>query len=503
MWTLPLASQNRHNVGSHHTIYSVPQKFRVSAALFVLFTGALPQLLHASINGLESKGSEGAFIMAMVAGLIYDLLRILPLIWFRRSHLGLLHPLILAVFLWPILTALPNVIESFGGYAGLLSGERLITPYYYALVNFSADQIWLEIARTNALNCLSLVALFVGYSVFTGKSRPVASGFMKFNTLSLRRVLVCIIIANFVGVLIFIEYRGGINDHLYSLGGGRFRTLAGLGSLLALFDAGFIALLLWIANRPQDASNPLFIALVPLVALQQFLTAGSRSAAIAVLVMAGLTWSMRVRRIPWRLAMLFIPVAFVSLGIFNLARTAAYTNQTASEALSTTDLANVLERTRTEFAQRRALSGIVPVIADGHRVTDGPLFGATYAAAVFALVPRAIWADKPRGPGSFYTVAFLGEEREGQAVPIGPVAEAYWNFGIAGVILAFFLQGFVLRYAQSLYEANSDNGLAIVFFAHFMTQFQIYTDALVAIQQMIVTMLFVSLLIRIFARRDI
>lgn len=479
----------------------VPKIFNFLIFSFFIITGSISQILQLLINGIENSGTNNGFLFAIITGFIYDLLRVSPIFLFGRSQLGLLHPLILAVVIWPLLVALPNAIDDLGGYSGLLAGERLSAPFFYALGHLSQDQIWFQIAKTNALNCFSLLALFAGYFALTRRSK-FSLNKNKFNTLSLRRVLIAIILVNFFGVLAFIELRGGLDEHLFSLGSGRFRALAGLGPLLSLFDVGFFALLIWIASRPQDARNLIFIILMPAVALQQFLTAGSRSAALAVLIMVGLTWSMRVRRIPWRLAVLLLPVAFLSLGLFNLIRTSSYSDQTASQVLSTVDLETVLERTKTEFAERRALSGSVPVIADGHRVTNGPLYGETYLGAVFAMVPRALWPDKPRGPGSFYSMAFLGEEREGQAVPIGPVAESYWNFGFLGVILAFFLQGCVLRYAQTWYEANLENGIVVVLFVQIATQFQIYTDSLVAFQQMLVTLFIVLLIVRLFVRTE-
>jgi hypothetical protein len=478
---------------------SIPRVFLVFVFLFFLLTGALPQMLQASAFGIVGgSGTNSAFFLAVAASFLYDLLRILPLLIFARHPMGLLHPLILAVVVWPLLTILPSRIEDLGGYSGLLLAERINPPFFYALGYQTPQQQWLDIALSNALDCVSLIAMFGGYFIFRQGSNNTPSRFGNFDSIALRRVLVGVIIVNIIGVIAFIQYRGGIDQHLYDLSGGRFRALAGLGPLLTLFDIGFVAMLIWIAYRPQDARHPLFITLLPIVAFLQFLTAGSRASALLVLVMVGLTWSMRVQRIPWRLALMLLPVAFLSLGILNIARTAAYSSQTATQALSAADITSVLEQTQSEFAERRALSGTVPVIADGFRVSGGPLFGATYMGAVFAMVPRTIWPDKPRGPGSFYSVSFLGEVFEGQSVPIGPVAEAYWNFHIAGVIVIFILQGYILRRAQSWYELNRRNGIVVMLFVQIVTQFQIYTDALVTFQQMIVTLIVVIAITLVF-----
>lgn len=72
--------------------------------------------------------------------------------------------------------------------------------------------------------------------------------------------------------------------------------------------------------------------------------------------------------------------------------------------------------------------------------------GATLWDALIAIVPRALWPDKPDVGGSGNLVADYTGFRfaEGTSVGIGQVMEAYVNFGTEGVVVVFLVIGGVL-----------------------------------------------------------
>src|SRR5205814_7729697 len=69
--------------------------------------------------------------------------------------------------------------------------------------------------------------------------------------------------------------------------------------------------------------------------------------------------------------------------------------------------------------------------------------GATLGNMIVALIPRAIWPDKPAvGGGGSVVADFTGIEfAEGTSVGAGQVLEFYVNFGTWGVIGGFLLLG--------------------------------------------------------------
>jgi hypothetical protein len=73
--------------------------------------------------------------------------------------------------------------------------------------------------------------------------------------------------------------------------------------------------------------------------------------------------------------------------------------------------------------------------------------GATLVGALFSIIPRAIWPDKPTvgGSGNYAAEHTLTEFAAGTSVGIGQVFEFYINYGTAAVIIGFIIFGFMLR----------------------------------------------------------
>lgn len=80
-------------------------------------------------------------------------------------------------------------------------------------------------------------------------------------------------------------------------------------------------------------------------------------------------------------------------------------------------------------------------------IKDFAAGGTIYLAAI-ALIPRAIWPDKPVTAGSMGMVSeYTGISfAEGISVGMGQVMEFYVNFGTIGVAVGFFLLGMLIRF---------------------------------------------------------
>jgi len=96
---------------------------------------------------------------------------------------------------------------------------------------------------------------------------------------------------------------------------------------------------------------------------------------------------------------------------------------------------------------------------NGQSITDG----------IIALIPRAMWSDKPTTAGSGQTVAEMTglELNQDTSWGVGNVMEFYINFGIPGVVFGFLILGWLigtldLRAAAA--ERRGDFGSTIIFF---------------------------------------
>jgi len=103
-----------------------------------------------------------------------------------------------------------------------------------------------------------------------------------------------------------------------------------------------------------------------------------------------------------------------------------------------------------------SLTRLVEAEAHGSEI----LRGRTYAAILTFPVPRAIWAGKPLGGGnawftSTYYPNFYGQGNVETSISL--LGESYANFGPAGVVVVFFLFGWVLStlYARMMGDARA------------------------------------------------
>jgi hypothetical protein len=456
--------------------------FQLVLALYIFLTGSIPTVVQAAAFGLKG-GAGDAFVIAMIARTAFDLLLIVPVLFLSRHQLGILHPLILAVVVWPLISTMPAVVRDLGGWAGVLAASPVETPYFRGLPGRPPSVIWLAMAKFDSIRILGLLCTYAGFFVTMGAPDLTRRPIPLRNPVSIRAVMIALIALSTFLLLFFVRSRGGINEHLTSLGAGRFRELSQFGIIIVAIQIGAIALWIWIAAMPSDIKSPLFLAAMAAVIAAAFISNGSRSAALSVPLTVGIIWSLRTHKIPWKIALLLIPVMFVAIGLLGAIRTSSWSGSTAGQEFAKAGWQKSFEKAQEEIASRQADSADVPVVERGQILTDGPLLGSSYAAAVVAFIPRPLWKNKPRGVGSLYARLFLGGSFEGATIPLTAETEMYWNFGIAGVVLMSFIYGLLLRAVYFFYWRRYPDPFAIVFYVLFITMFKFSSNVLVPFEQ--------------------
>ena len=464
--------------------------------LYIVLTSSFPTILQAFAFGIQG-GAWSEFSAAMATQTALDLLLLAPVLVLANHPLGILHPLILGVVVWPILTGMAGTVEDLGGWAGVLAGTAVQTPYYTGLLSHAPSVVWSAITKYNVMEILNLLATYLGFSLLREKQIMRRGSVWVPEPAALQRIALAFIGVSTLVLIAFVQSRGGLLSHLISLGHGRFRELAGDGPILVLTDLGFIAILIWTASRPQAVRSPLFLGCVALVTASQFISNGSRGTAIETPMMVAIVWALRTQRIPWRIALLLGPIMFLSIGSLGVLRTLAWTGESVNEAVQRTGISGSFAAAQSEIASRHADSAPVPVVERGQKVTHGPLLGQTYVAALTAAIPRAMWEEKPRGVGSIYSQLFHGAQEDAASTPVSATAEMYWNFGIPGVVLLSTLYGMLLRWAYGFLWRRYPNPLAITFYAIFLTTFDISSKKLVDLQQLLGLLLFCYFVIQI------
>jgi len=462
-------------------------KFQFLIALYIILTGDFPTIVQGLSAGVQG-GAGSEFAMAMWTSLTANILLLAPIILFASNPLGILHPLILAVVVWPLLTEIPFVIEDYGGWLGVFAATPVQTPAIVGLPAQSASAVWTEITKVNAVSIVALLSTYVGFWAFRERRRDAIPVLLR-DPRALRSIMIGLIVLSALTLFAFLSVRGGLAAHVASLGEGRFRALAGLGPVIWLTGMGTIALFIWTAARPGDAKSPVFIAALAAVSLIQFVGTGSRSSAFAVPLTAGVIWTLRTRQVPWKVALLLVPLMFAGLGLLWQVRTSVFQGSTAQEVISEASWSESFAEVQQELPRREMLRSDVPIIARGFEVTDGPLLGKSYVAAIAAILPRALWEDKPRGVGSLYAQLFTGAPSDALGIPVDPAVEAYWNFWLPGVLILPFLYGWLLHAAHQFYVRRSPSPFVTVFYVLVLTTFKIGTENLVDFQQQLLLLL--------------
>jgi hypothetical protein len=219
-----------------------------------------------------------------------------------------------------------------------------------------------------------------------------------------------------------------------------------------------LALCCWLAWRSGSKKKlTLWLALTALLPLVTILTRGfiGYGAVAALTVLIFVSGFIRPRALVLAMAIL---VGYVGLSVFvTYMRDRGEIRDTVWGGQAMQVRLNQLQKTASEFEwfdisnteHLRQIDGrlnqsFLVGLAVGRLSESGQyVHGDTLWEALLALVPRAVWADKPLEAGSGNLVSeytglrFAG----GTSVGIGHVMEFYVNFGTLGVIIGFLFVG--------------------------------------------------------------
>lgn len=385
---------------------------------------------------------------------IHSLLVFLPILFYRREY-GWLHPLI-----FPTVWGLAREMIS--------SPEQLLSPWFLidtpteqhlshtALAGWSQHDIALGMLKADLVAILGLSLYYTGF-FFAPTWRVPRPELRRPRGVASKALL--LVGFSVLVLLLFMQMRGGILNHMIGFGSGRFRALGGSGPMIVLVRLGTVAVVTWYALEKRAIYNPLFWGAGLYVLLSGFVMSGSRSSILFTVAIFGMIWMLRHRTLPAVRVVAGALAIFVLFGLLGQLRTSTFRGDVDLSLLTEFSFVESLRAADREAGRRAARSAHAAVIAKVPG--DVPLLlGRTYVAAVLFFVPRAIWEGKPRGAGAMTAAYIFGNQEFGTearrgGIPPGDIAEAYWNFHLPGVIIIFLLFGMFHRWLVRTYTSYS------------------------------------------------
>lgn len=424
---------------SHNPFVEISSPFKIAFLLYFLIWRILPEIAQPFY---ADAGSTDMEVIRSALALCAELLILWPILArsFAKIPTGWLHPLILPGLLVIATEFIKQPYLLFNPLAAL--GEQTLTAHEIASgSNLLSAQVTLEFWRL-----LSIAVTYVAFALFlpSPPGEPKSMRAPRFN-----RFLIVYIVLFAIAAGVIIN-SGGVLAHMASLAFGRFRALGGDGILIAPVTFMPMLCVFWYLCRPQAMKTPLFVGMVAVAVLLQFLILGSRSGLFAAATVFLLAWIYLHHRLPALRIGLIGLFAVMLLGVLGDIRGSGSRGDVEFEGLFNLGLEEAIERNNEQLADRQFQSGPVAVAALVPE-TQGYLYGETYIGGMAFFIPRAIWEEKPRGPGpTTFALLFAGlistDGYQGKGVPIGGDAEAFFNFGYPGIVIIFALYGIALKW---------------------------------------------------------
>ena len=366
-----------------------------------------------------------------------------PVLFFR-SRIGWVHPLALI----PLFGAAKQFVKD---PSSLASPFRLAAALGSGVSNpllpgYPENELAVAELRLIMFTVFGLLCYYTGY-LATSRNAVIRLPSLPQGRIDPRVVRLTasvVVLSALAPVAYYLYVTGGVAEHLLNYwAGGRGSASAELrgrvGIVSVALDTGMIAMLLWYSLDRTVATRVIYIGAFALLAALSFLITGSRSGMAIYAQQLVLLYMLYERKLPKVRIVLMAVVVLLLLGrLGEFRRSITYGGQIDWNLLTRTDINSDIDVALAEIDGRESMQGGLPVALRVPMEVDY-LYGKSYIGNLFFWIPRSFWPDKPRGGGYYNTQLLLGGGQ--YAIPIPPVAEAYWNFGIAGLSILFLLYG--------------------------------------------------------------
>lgn len=402
-----------------------------------------------AFNLLQGRAS---LVPIRLAFFVYIAVLAIPFILYRPAW-GWLHPLVFWV-LW--VGVLSNVLPKLGVFANGLSDHRVMP-------RASSFELNAVVSEALLLTAIGTIAMFLGF-IGAGRFSAPRLAFRRPRRLAIKTGLIAAIAV--LALLMLIDKAGSIGTLMLQRGmSADERIYTDPIARIFMYIVGILkpACLVWLALDRNGWRNPLWLGFFVLALAIGFMATGSRSGVAFPILMAGAIWMLHYRRVPYTAIIAGFALSLVVLGVGGAFREATRGADSLTDIELRTGIGDGLvegfQGMINTGSKANGTYGILASVPDD----EGFLWGESYLSMPFAPIPGAILPfPKPEAGGKLNATRIHGIPSGG--VPPGNIGEAYWNFGIPGVIGVMFLFGATLKWFYRLYVVNNGRGWVIVIY---------------------------------------
>lgn len=397
---------------------------------------------------------SGEFLLAQISVWFMIGCLFYPMIWYRREF-GFCHPLIFpSLFMFLFFLATRSFVFIFG-----LRSHMMLPAY-------SEGQTLVLFAYANFVTAVSFLATYLGF--LKGFRIPIPKIRTKEpQALLIWPVILGVFAISAVSFAVYVQLNGGFGGLLLNMARGAgardIENEESMGLFLVAIKFSAVVALVWLTASRRPMRDPLFWAMTLSGLAMCYLATGKRAEVVYPAAVLIIGWILIRQKVPYLRLVLAAVATFFLVGLMGMYR---WTNDTSRVAnldfLSDATTGDVAAQTFEELSRRGGENSTYYAVLAYVPDQVPFLWGRSYLENFYRFVPRVFWPKKPRGIGVQAARTFAGVD---YGMPPGAIGEAYWNLGLAAVIIVYFLFGTVLRWLGSLLEAHPRSSAVIVFYS--------------------------------------
>lgn len=343
----------------------------------------------------------------------------------------------------------------------------------YGTVGLDSNRVERAIIVLNLLTSLWLVFALMGNFLWKLKItwRAADIGF------NFRNIALIVIAFSIMSFFVLVDKTGSFFELMIQREITREdRVAATIGRhWFAFAQMGILGVALWAFSDKRIFKSWYFLPVVATVLVTGFIVSGNRTSIVMSFILIYAAWAFSSKKLASPAVIAMAVGLLIALGIASLVREEGFSKLQSSgydAGARENGFLEKLLRVRSERAIEGSASlGVLMALDDGMPF----LFGESYKSIAYIPFPSNLLdGGKPPAAGRLASKELAG--RTDTAWPISPVVEAYWNFGVFGVLVSGLIYGLFSGFIYRVMLNNFDSTILLVGYFSYVTTFSLGSD---------------------------